>query len=76
MISAVFVIGMIYFYYMTDKNEIVNVYKEMLSPELQKRYEKITKEKIMAKNKLYVNIRIFMFIIKKIKFNYLTYQSI
>lgn len=46
MISAVFVIGMIYFYYMTDKNAIVKHYKEILSPELQKRYEKITKERM------------------------------
>lgn len=45
MISAVFVIGMIYFYHMTDKSAIVKHYKEMLSPELQKRYEKISQER-------------------------------
>lgn len=45
MISAVFVIGMIYFYYMTDKTGIAKQYKEQLSPELQKRYEKIVKER-------------------------------
>ena len=45
MISAVFVIGMIYFYHMTDKNAIVKHYKEMLSPELQKRYDKIAQER-------------------------------
>ena len=40
-ISAVFIIGMIYFYYMTDKSEIVKKYKEKLPTDLQKRYEKI-----------------------------------
>ena len=45
MISALFVIGMIYFYHMTDKSAIVKHYKEMLSPELQKRYEKISQER-------------------------------
>lgn len=46
-ISAVFVIGMIYFYNMTDKSEIVKHYKEKLSIPLQKRYEKITEERKM-----------------------------
>jgi uncharacterized membrane protein YkgB len=45
MISAIFVIGMIYFYNMTDKSEIVRYYKSSLSSDLQKRYEKITKER-------------------------------
>ena len=45
MISAVFIIGMIYFYHMTDKNAIVKRYKEMLSPQLQKLYGKITQER-------------------------------
>jgi hypothetical protein len=43
-ISAVFVIGMIYFYNMTDKSEIVKHYKSNLPTDLQKRYEKITEE--------------------------------
>ena len=47
MISAVFIIGMIYFYNMTDKSQIVKQYKKQLSPELQKRYEKITKERMI-----------------------------
>ena len=47
MISAVFIIGMIYFYNMTDKSQIVKQYKTQLSPELQKRYEKITKERMI-----------------------------
>lgn len=45
MISAIFVIGMIYFYNMTDKSAIVKHYKSSLSSDLQKRYEKITKER-------------------------------
>lgn len=35
-ISAVFVIGMIYFYNLTDKSEIVKHYKSSLSSDLQK----------------------------------------
>lgn len=46
MISAVFIIGMIYFYNMTDKSEIVKRYKDKLSSDLQKRYDKISKERI------------------------------
>jgi len=46
-ISGVFIIGMIYFYSMTDKSEIVKHYKEKLSIPLQKRYEKITEERKM-----------------------------
>jgi hypothetical protein len=45
LISAVFVIGMIYFYNMADKSAIVKHYKSSLSSDLQKRYEKITKER-------------------------------
>jgi hypothetical protein len=47
MISAIFIIGMIYFYNMTDKSEIVRNYKKKLSIDLQKRYEMITKERKM-----------------------------
>ena len=46
MISAVFVIGMIYFYNMTGKSKIVNHYKSSLSSDLQKRYDKISKERL------------------------------
>jgi len=46
MISAVFIIGMIYFYNMTDKSEIVKHYKEKLPTDLQNRYEKIAKERM------------------------------
>jgi uncharacterized protein YacL len=45
-ISLIFIIGMIYFYYMTDKSEIVKTYKEKLPSDLQKRYEKISKERM------------------------------
>lgn len=45
-ISVIFIIGMIYFYYITDKSEIVKHYKQTLSSDLQKRYEKITKERM------------------------------
>ena len=45
MISGVFIIGMIYFYNMTDKSEIVKHYKDKLTIPLQKRYEKITEER-------------------------------
>jgi uncharacterized protein YacL len=46
MISGIFIIGMIYFYYITDKSAIVKHYKEKLSSDLQKRYEKIAKERM------------------------------
>ena len=46
MISAVFIIGMIYFYNMTDKSTIVKHYKEKLSSDLQKRYDNIAKERM------------------------------
>lgn len=45
-ISAVFIIGMIYFYYMTDKSEIVKTYKSKLPSDLQKRYDKISEERM------------------------------
>lgn len=45
-ISAIFIIGMIYFYNMTDKSTIVKHYKEKLSSDLQKRYDKIAKERM------------------------------
>jgi len=46
MISAVFIIGMIYFYNITDKSEIVRQYKDKLPNDLQKRYENISKERM------------------------------
>jgi uncharacterized protein YacL len=47
MISAVFIIGMIFFYNRTDKSVIVNQYKKKLSFDLQQRYDKIAKERMM-----------------------------
>jgi len=44
-ISLIFIVAMIYFYYITDNNAIVIQYKKQLDPELQKTYEKISKER-------------------------------
>lgn len=53
MIAAVFVIGMVYFYNMTGKSEIVKNYKDKLPKDLQKRYDMITKERKMLSYKGY-----------------------
>ncbi len=45
MISTIFIIGMIYFYNITDKSSIVKHYKGKLSSDLQKRYDIISKER-------------------------------
>ena len=45
MISAVFIIGMIYFYNRTNKSEIVKHYKEKFPTDLQKRYDNISEER-------------------------------
>ena len=45
-ISTIIIIGMIYFYNMTDKSAIVKHYKEKMPTDLQKRYEKIAKERL------------------------------
>ena len=47
MISAVFVIGMIYFYTMTGRSQVVQQYRSTLSPDLLKRYDNIAKERMM-----------------------------
>ena len=44
--SAIFVIGMIYFYNMSGKSEIVKHYKASMSSDLQKRYDKISEERL------------------------------
>ena len=63
-ISAVFVIGMIYFYNMTDKSEIVKHYKSNLPTDLQNRYEKISKERKLISFQGYILGLIFsLFII-------------
>ena len=46
-VSVVFIIGMIYFYNITDKSAVVKHYKDSLPTDLQKRYEKISKERLM-----------------------------
>ena len=46
MISAVFIIGMIYFYNMTNKSEIFKHYKSSLPSDLQKRYDNISQERM------------------------------
>ena len=46
-ISLIFIIGMVYFYYMTDKSKIVKEYKSKLPTDLQKRYDKIAQERMM-----------------------------
>jgi len=53
-ISGIFIIGMIYFYGMADKSEIVKHYKEKLTYPLQKRYEKISKERMMISYRGYI----------------------
>ena len=47
MISTIFIIGMIYFYNLTDKSKIVKHYKSSLSSDLQNRYDKISKERLI-----------------------------
>ena len=47
MISAIFIIGMIYFYTMTYENKIVKHYKSSLSSDLQNLYKKISKERMI-----------------------------
>lgn len=45
MISTIFIVGMIYFYNMTNKSEIVKHYKNSLPTDLQKRYDNIAEER-------------------------------
>ena len=46
-ISAIFLIGMIFFYNMTDKSEVVKHYRNNLTSELKTRYDNIVKERRM-----------------------------
>lgn len=46
-ISAIFIIGMIYFYNATSKSEVVLRYKKTLPSDLQQLYEKISRERMM-----------------------------
>lgn len=54
MISIIFFIGMIYFYNMANKSAVVKQYKSSLSKELQQRYEKISKERMIISYQGYV----------------------
>ena len=54
MISAVFIIGMIYFYTMTGKSNTVQQYRSSLSPELLIRYNTIANERMIISYQGYV----------------------
>ena len=54
MISTVFIIGMIYFYNITDKSANVKQYKKNLSNDLQKRYDSIAKERLIISYQGYI----------------------
>ena len=45
MVSAIFVIGMIYFYNMAGKSEVVRHYLSSMPTDLQQRYARITEER-------------------------------
>jgi uncharacterized protein YacL len=53
-ISAIFIISMIYFYNMSDKSEIVKHYKASMSSDLQKRYDKISEERLRISYQGYI----------------------
>jgi uncharacterized membrane protein YkgB len=53
-ISAIFIIGMIYFYNMSGKSEIVKHYKASMSSDLQKRYDKISEERLRISYQGYI----------------------
>ena len=53
-ISAIFIIGMIYFYNMTDKSKIVQTYKANLPSNLQNKYDKIAKERMAISYQGYI----------------------
>ena len=54
MISTFFIIGMIYFYNMTYNSEVVNKYRGSLSSDLQKKYDAISKERMMISYQGYI----------------------
>ena len=53
-ISAIFIIGMIYFYNMTDKSKIVRHYKEKLPRDLQNLYDKLSRERMAISYQGYI----------------------
>lgn len=54
MISAIFLIGMIYFYYITDKTNIVQTYKKTLSKEKLYKFNEISKERMKITREGYI----------------------
>jgi hypothetical protein len=44
-LSAIFLIGMIYFYNMTDKDQVVKHYRNTLTSDLKNRYDRIVEER-------------------------------
>ena len=69
MISAVFLIGMIYFYYITDKTQIVQKYRSTLSKEDLQIFNKISNERMKISYEgygigLFLSILILFFNIK------------
>lgn len=54
MLSAIFLIGMIYFYIKTYNNKIVRNYVDTLNPTLKQRYEKIRDERLKISIKGYI----------------------
>jgi uncharacterized protein YacL len=54
MISIIFLVGMIYFYIRTYNSKIVKEYKNTLTPDLKKRYDKISKERLCISTKGYL----------------------
>lgn len=52
-LSAMFIIGMIYFYNTIDKSNFIKSYKLTLSPELKDKYETIIQERKMISYKGY-----------------------
>ena len=53
-VSTIFIIGMIYFYNVTEKSNIVRHYKSTLTHDLQKRYDKIIKERMKISYQGYI----------------------
>jgi len=75
-ISTIFIIGMIYFYNMTNKSKIVKHYKDFLPTDLKIRYEKISEERMRISIYGYLLgfilslfIIFYNFRIKKVKMN-------
>ena len=67
-ISAIFVIGMIYFYNRTGQSQVVKHYKEKLPTNLQNLYEKISEERKLISYQGYILGLLFSLII--ILYNY------